>query len=253
MIWASSALSLLLLLLALHVASSAKKATGDKLAQIRQLASKSTSNVISLDDETYAYYAINKPNPYSLIVFLTASHPKFKCAICKSLDREFQLLADTYKRTMKAEGKDQKLFFLRLDYESSSQVFQKYEVNSVPVIFHIGGAGSESGSPDGRDYHILHRDKYQVPSEADAESMASFLRDRAGVSLTIKRSQILAYVMLLLLFAAVAACVRPVINNLDTFFLPLVRYKALWIFVSLGVYTCAISGLIFDIIRNPQM
>jgi hypothetical protein len=31
--------------------------------------------------------------------------------------------------------------------------------------------------------------------------MASFLRDRAGVSLTIKRSQILAYVMLLLLFA----------------------------------------------------
>lgn len=245
---------LLLLSLILSLSSSApstKRSGGSsestKLNQITELASKSTNNVITLDDETYAYYAINKPNPYSLIVFLTAAHPKFKCHICKALDREFQLLANTYKQTMKAEGKPQRLFFVRLDYESSSQIFQKYEISSVPLIFHVGGEAVAG------DYHILIRDKFQLPTDFDAESMLSFVKDRADVTLTIKRSQIYSYIALIALFSLIAACVKPVINNLETFFLPMLRYKPLWAFVSLGVYTCAISGMIFDIIRNPQL
>ena len=246
-----------------YSASNSKKSSSGsetKLQQITELASKSINNVITLDDETYAYYALNKPNPYSLIIFLTAAHPKFKCVICKSLDREFQLLAETYKKQMKEDNNIQKLFFLRLDYESSSQIFLKYDISSVPIIFHIGGAGTDSSSltssstnNEGKEYHILIRDKFQIPSEIDAESMVSFIKDRTGIHLSIKRSQVMAYVMLLILFAGIAACVKPVINSLDTVFLPMIRYKPLWAVVSLGVYTCAISGLIFDIIRNPQM
>jgi len=35
--------------------------------------------------------------------------------------------------------------------------------------------------------------------------------------------------------------------------LKLIQAKPLWMLVSGGIYTCAISGLIFDIIRSPQM
>ena len=42
-------------------------------------------------------------------------------------------------------------------------------------------------------------------------------------------------------------------RSLDSFWLPLVRSKTLWAISSAGVYTCAISGLIFDIIRSPPM
>ena len=69
----------------------------DKLEQIRNLAATSRGNVITLDDSTYEYYAVNSPRPYSLVVFFTAAHPKFKCSICKSLDKNLQAVAQAYK------------------------------------------------------------------------------------------------------------------------------------------------------------
>jgi len=234
-----------------------KGGQADKLTQISELAAKSSSNVITLDDDTYDYFALNKPNPYSLIVFMTAAHPKFKCSVCRAHDAEFQLLAASYKETMRAEGKKESLFFVRLDFQASQKVFGNYDINSVPVVFHMGGVGSESAiavAETGKDYHILLRDRFQgAGADVSAESMASFLRARAGVNVAIKRSQIGMYVFILVLFGIVAACVRPVINSLDTFFLPMLRYTPLWAVISLGVYTCAISGLIFDIIRNPPL
>jgi len=42
-------------------------------------------------------------------------------------------------------------------------------------------------------------------------------------------------------------------NSLESFWLPLLQSKNLWGTVSAGIYTCAISGFIFDIIRSPPM
>lgn len=245
-----------LLALGFRSVGSVLQSKGDKLAQITAVAEKAPSNVIGLDDETYAHFAI-KPQ-YSLIVFLTAAHPKFKCSICKALNEEYELLAMSYRKQVKQEGKEPRVFFLRLDYEASMNVFQKYEIQSVPVIFHIPSASESSGSSGGGggkgsgDYQILIRDRFAIQNEVQAEAMASFLKDRTGVALTIERSQVWVYVLLLVLFGVIAALVRPVLDSLD-FFLGLVRYKPLWALVSLGVYTCAISGLIFDIIRLPQL
>ena len=235
--------------------------TADRLEQIVELSARSINNVITLDDETYTHYAMNKPNPYSLIVFMTAAHPKFKCSVCKAHDTEFQLLASSYKRAMKAEGRKEDVFFVRLDYESSQNVFQRYETNSVPVLFHLGGAGSEgaahsaaavAASTSGKGYHILHRDKFQMNSDVSAESMATFVRARCGANIPIERSRISVYITILVLFGIVSTLVKPIINSLEGVLLPMLRYKPLWTFLSLGVYTCAISGLIFDIIRSPQ-
>lgn len=246
----------LLALLAVQQAGSAPSKDG-KLQQIIQAADKAPSNVLHLDDETYAHFAL-KP-PYSLVVFLTASHPKFKCSICRSLDEEYKLLAAAYRKQVRKEGREPRVFFLRLDYESSANIFQQYEVQSVPVIFHIPPAGeashgkgdSFSGGKD-RDYQILIRDRLAIQNEVQAEAMALFLKDRTGVIVSIERSQLWVYLVLLALLALVAACVKPVLDSLD-FFLGILRYKPLWAVVSLGVYTCAISGLIFDIIRLPQL
>jgi hypothetical protein len=50
-----------------------------KKKQIRELAAQARSNVISLDDNTYPYYAVQKPRPYSLVVFMTGA----RCSICR--------------------------------------------------------------------------------------------------------------------------------------------------------------------------
>eukprot|EP01038_Epipyxis_sp_PR26KG_P014015 gene14015-18796_t len=222
-----------------------------KLQQISDLAAKSKGNVITLDDSTYAYYAVTKPRPYTLIVFLTAAHPKFKCTICKQIDNELTLVAESYAAESKTRTDGEKVFFLRLDYESSQKVFQNYAINSVPLLFHIPPyVGSEK--IEGKEYEISARDKYQVPQDPDAESMVQFLRDRTGVSVTIKRSMIGTYILVLVIFGIIAALVPPIINSLP-FWLKIIQAKPLWLIVSAGVYTCAISGLIFDIIRSPQM
>jgi hypothetical protein len=75
---------------------------------------------------------------------------------------------------------------------------------------------------------------------------------RTNVSVEIKRSMLWSYVALIVLFGILAALVQPVINSLP-FWIRIIQMKNIWALVSAGVYTCAISGLIFDIIRSPQM
>lgn len=61
---------------------------------------------------------------------------------------------------------------------------------------------------------MLPRNKYQIPSDPDAESLASFVKDVTGISISIQRSMIGMYIMLLVVFGILAALVRPVINRL---------------------------------------
>ena len=140
------------------------------------MALKSKGRVITLDDSTYSYYALTKPRPYSLIVLLTAAHPKFKCGICKQLDSELILLASSYFKKLQQNQEDPKVFFLRLDYESSQKVFQSYEISSVPLVFHIPAyLGADRSA---KEYYIGPRDRFQVQADVSAENLATFFNER---------------------------------------------------------------------------
>jgi oligosaccharyltransferase complex subunit gamma len=223
-----------------------------KLQQITELAMKSKGNVITLDDSTFSYYVVSRPRTYSLVVFMTAAHPKFKCAICKNIDREMQVVAQSYMRETNARGEEPKVFFVRLDYETAQKTFSSYDIASVPVLFHVGPLTAASQDKDSKTHRIAPRDRFQVPAEPTAEALAAFLRERANVSVDIKRSMFWTYVTILFSFGVMAVLVKPLIDSLPLW-LTLVRNKSLWALVSAGVYTCSISGLIFDIIRSPQM
>lgn len=204
-----------------------------------------------MDDSTYSYYATSRPNPYNLIVFLTASHPKFRCAVCKSLDKEFQLLAQSYDTEIKSKKEDPDIFFVRLDYESSQKVFQSYQITSVPVIFHLPPRLSDKAGAT-QEYVISNKDKYLPPADPDAESIATFVREKTSVTIPIKRSMIMVYVVMIVAFGILLALVQPVINALPII-LNIIRFKYIWLVLSGAIYTISISGMIFDIIRSPQM
>ena len=55
-----------------------------------------------------------------------------------------------------------------------------------------------------------------MPADPDAEGLAGFLKDRVGVSVTIKRSAFWVYVTLLVAFAGMAMLVQPAISALPT-------------------------------------
>lgn len=223
-----------------------------------------------MDDASYNHYALSKPRPYSLIVFMTAAHPKFKCAICKQLDSEVSLVSQSFAKQYTPSGMNvsqemtndlqNNVFFVRLDYEQAQKTFQSYGLNSVPIIFHIPSyitadrrAEDETASSgSGNALTISVRDRFQFSSIPDAESIAGFVRERAHVDIKITRSAWGTYILLFVVLAILAALVRPVINNI-AFWLQIIRRKSIWIVISAAVYTCAISGLIFDIIRLPPM
>lgn len=144
---------------------------------------------------------------------------------------------------------------MRVDYESSPRIFQSYNLNSVPFIFYVEShlaRSSGSRKPVHDDYFVESRNKYQVEANPSAEALSAFLRGRSGLVIDIKRSMLPLYSVLTVGFIVTAAMIHPIIKNLPLA-LKIVQSKSLWMIVSAGVYTCAISGLIYDIIRSPQM
>ena len=223
---------------------------GDRLAHLQSLASQSSSNLIELDNDSYEYYVVEKPRDYSLVVLLNALNPKYKCAVCKDVEKDVATVAQSYQNARKRQGDiDDKTFFVKLDFEKGGSTFIAYDMNTVPVLFHIN---ARDGVGEGKSpYTISAKERFPFPETTNAEAIAEWVTYKSGVDVKIEKSAFMAYVMTILCFGGIAALVPRIINSLDTYWLPLAQSKKLWGFVSIVVYTCAISGLIFDIIRNP--
>jgi len=57
-------------------------------------------------------------------------------------------------------NESRQLFFVRLDYESSQNVFNNYKINSVPVIFYI--SSSDTKMSDNFVYDVNPRDQFHA-------------------------------------------------------------------------------------------
>lgn len=218
---------------------------------IYELALQSKSQIISLDDNTYEHYALQSPRSYSLIVFLTATHPKFKCHICNQLDKEYRTVSEAYNQYLKMNPTESRqLFFIRLDYENSKNIFNNYKINSVPLLFHISSSGSKVS--DNFIYDINPRDQFHAAKETDAESIANFIKDHSGIHIPIQRSMIWLYLTLVTIFGGIAFLIPPIINRLPLF-LSILRHKPTWFMICILFYLMSTAGVVFDILRNPPM
>ena len=222
---------------------------GERLDNLRALAAQSSSGLIELDDTNYEYFAIDKPRDYNLIVFLTANNPKYKCEVCKLTNDQVLSVASEFRRSVAKNTAESDTFFIKLDFEHGGQVFTQYKLQTVPILFYLS---KRDGMGDGKSaYNIPLRDRYSFPELTDEHKIAEWVSYKTDVTVVIAKSMIMVYVMTILCFGGIAALVPYIINSLDTFWLPLVQSKALWVIVSGGVYICSISGLMYDIIRSP--
>ncbi|KAI8826656.1 uncharacterized protein EV422DRAFT_582201 [Fimicolochytrium jonesii] len=126
---ALAALLASLLLLTLTPPTSASPS----ITKIRRLEAKLSSNgAIRLDGSDY--FAITEaPRNYSLFVCLTALAPEMGCAPCREFEKEFDLVASSWQRAKVPRT----LYFGQLDFAAGREVFQKLQVQSVPMILHF--------------------------------------------------------------------------------------------------------------------
>lgn len=230
-----------------------------KTLQLAALHKRSASHgVIHLTDELYPFYALDKPRTYNLIVLFTATDAKYNCVQCREVELEFDVCAENYWRMYPDLSSSAPLFFVRLDFANAPKTFMEYGLQSVPVVAHIppstGGRSGKINDGSGETEGVSKletKDKFPLHAgHVDAESIAAWVNTRASVSIEIYKSPlpiVLSSLAFLLLLALLA---KPLLSVLPTLLI-LAQNKYIWMAVSAVLYICSISGLVFDIIRNP--
>ena len=140
-----------------------------------------------------------------MVVYLTASAARFKCKVCKQLEADFAAVAAAYSENVKSKGEDPNIFFIKLDYNDNPKVFQDYEVNTVPLMFHVSKKDGEGEGP--AKYEIAIRDRFQIPNDVNAENVATFVSNMSGFEIEIPKSMIWSYISMILFFGAIVALV----------------------------------------------
>jgi len=220
--------------------------TGDsKKAQLYNLARSQSDFVVTMSDGIYDFYMTETPRPYSVVVLFTANHARYGCTICKNMVSEFRVLAASYKQTLGSGMRGDEIFFAMVDIDSAKNTFGKFSLSEVPKLF-VVPPSSEQEPP----YEINPKRQFFFDSAPDADKMARFVNQQLGVKINITRSVLKALMSLCIFVLILVLSIKPIVNNSD-YFLAILRKKAIWMVVSLGLYTTSISGMIYDIIRNP--
>lgn len=224
------------------------EASGDRLNGLKELSAASGNGLIELDDSNFDYFAIDKPRDYSLMIFLTAANPRYKCVVCKDTENDVKKVAHAYSSAVSREGGETDMFFVKVDFERGQRVFSEYKLQTVPILFYMN---KKEAVGEGKSrYDIPIKDRYSFPESTTAESIADWVNYKTGVNVVFEKSLIMAYIMTILCFVGIIALIPRIINSV-AFWKSYLQWKPLWVFVSAAVYVCSISGLIYDIIRSP--
>jgi len=176
-------MSLLFFVLAVFVCISYAKLKKQKESTSAQLEQKVQAlvelnqrrAVIRMNGEKYRQYVKSAPKNYSIILMLTALAPQRQCGICKEVNSEFQILASSWKYS--SAYASNKLFFVMIDFDEGSDVFQSLKLNSAPVIMHFPAKGKQKRG----DTYDMGRQGFS------AEQIGKWVNDRIDVSIRIVR------------------------------------------------------------------
>lgn len=193
-------------------------------------------SVLKFNGHKFREYVKQSPRNYSVIIMLTAMAPSRQCAICRHAHDEFTIVANSYRYSPIYSNK---LFFVMVDFDEGSDVFQMLRLNTAPVFMHFPA----KGKPKGADTLDIHRVGFS------AEAIAKFVHERTDIQIRIFRppnySGTVAVVTIGALLAGFLYLRR---NNLEFLY-----NKQLW--GTLAIFFCfaMISGQMWNHIRSPPL
>ncbi|KOC69256.1 Magnesium transporter protein 1, partial [Habropoda laboriosa] len=109
----------------------------DREQQLTELAL--TRSVLKFNGAKFKEYVKTTPRNYSVVVMFTAMAPQRQCQICiMHANDEFVIVAKSF-RYLQSHSK--KLFFVAVDFDEGSDVFQMMRLNTAPVYMHFPSKG----------------------------------------------------------------------------------------------------------------
>ncbi|KAL5292507.1 TUSC3 family protein [Megaselia abdita] len=193
-------------------------------------------SVLRFNGQKFKDYVKQGPKNYSMIVMLTALAPSRQCQICRVAHDEFTILANSYRFSQIYSNK---LFFVMVDFDEGSDVFQSLRLNTAPVFMHFPA----KGKPKTADTMDIHRTGF------GAEALAKFVYERTDVQVRVFRPPNYAgTVALISLGALVAGILYIRRNNLEFLY-----NKDLWGVLAVLFCFLMISGQMWNHIRGPPL
>ncbi|XP_041051334.1 magnesium transporter protein 1-like isoform X2 [Carcharodon carcharias] len=204
----------------------------EKVGQMMEWANRRA--VIRMNGDKFRRFVRAPPRNYSIIVMFTALQPQRQCTVCKQVDEEYQILANSWRYSSSFVNK---LFFAMVDFDEGSDVFHQLNMNSAPTFMHFPA----KGKPKRADTYEL-----QVRGFA-AEQIARWIADRTEINIRVIRPPNYAGPLMLgFLLAIIGGLVYLRRNNLDFLY-----NKNGWAFVALCFVLAMTSGQMWNHIRGP--
>lgn len=191
-------------------------------------------SVLKFNGPKFKQYIKATPRNYSIVVMFTAMAPQRQCQICRHANDEFTIVANSFRYSQVYSNK---LFFVSIDFDEGSDVFQLMRLNTAPVYMHF----PPKGKPKAADTMDIQRVGFA------AEAIAKWIGERTDIQIRVFRppnySGTVAVVMLLVLIGGFLYLRR---NNLD-----FIYNKTIWGLGALFFSLTMTSGQMWNHIRGP--
>ncbi|XP_070554228.1 dolichyl-diphosphooligosaccharide--protein glycosyltransferase subunit TUSC3-like isoform X2 [Ptychodera flava] len=205
---------------------------GDRVKQLMDWNSK--RSVIRLNGDKFRQYVKATPRNYSVVVMFTALQPQRQCTVCRQVNDEFQILANSWRYS---QSYSNKLFFASVDYDDGHDVFAALKMHSAPAVMHF----PPKGKPKKGDTYDIQRVGYA------SEAIAKWVGERTDIVIRVFRPPNYSGTIALgLLFSLICGLLYLRRNNLEFLY-----NKTMWGVGALCIVFAMTSGQMWNHIRGP--
>ncbi|KAK7579814.1 hypothetical protein V9T40_000443 [Parthenolecanium corni] len=209
----------------------------DKISQLKELSAK--KGFIKLNSAKFKDYVKWASRNYSFVIMFTALETHRQCTICKPVYEEFSITAKSFQMTY---GLSDRLFFGVIDFDDGSEIFQKLQINTAPLIVFFPPKRKMNRI---NDLQTLDMQRLGF----SAEAIGRWITDRTDLEFKIFRPPNYASTVGLLLLIFVGSVVMYFKQENFEF----LQNRTVW--AALTVVFCLLmtSGQMWNHIRSPPM
>ncbi|GAB5033214.1 cbl-interacting serine threonine-protein kinase 9 [Nannochloropsis oceanica] len=251
--WAS--LSLLLLLLPSFAKTAAKSSsdsagsssTNGAFQKYYKKMASSPSHVIELDDGKFEALLLTpgSKRSFPVVIYFTATNPKYGCQPCHVLGEYFASLADSYvlaNARKPAEKQSPPVIFAAADVDTAPTTIHQYmQLDTVPHVFFF---------PANEAPELPPQPAMRLSLEGGGSALLEELEERIGLVLT-PIPDIETTIDVAVFFALGLALLLYLVLDQWEWTKSVVFSRGIWLALSYLVFMTATGGMIYCLIRTP--
>lgn len=195
---------------------------------------------IDLDDSSYDDLT-SKPRDYYVAVVLTATEARFGCLLCRELQPEWELIAQSWNKGSKPN--ELKLLFGTLDFVNGKATFQKLMLQTAPVLLVFPPTVGPFARVDDSPF------RFDFTGPMSADQLYTWINRHLPEGPKPPLVRPVNYVRIVSAITLSMGAVT-LFTVLSPYVLPIVRNRNIWAAISLIAILLFTSGHMFNHIRR---